>query len=130
MCSDVEAQELQREAQVCLLSLSSTEIATQLSARNYLIFASIEPTDYITDLFKLHPHRPPNTLRSFEDLVNLETFWVATEILREPNQVKRIKIVKQFIKVALHCRECKNFNSMFAIIRLVICSHLDLKSVV
>ncbi|XP_066508118.1 rap guanine nucleotide exchange factor 2 isoform X2 [Hoplias malabaricus] len=116
LCSDVEAQELQRESQVCLLSLSSTEIANQLSARNYLLFASIEPTDYIIDLFKLRPHYPPSNLRSFEDLVNMETFWVATEIVREPNQVKRMKIIKHFIKVALHCRDCKNFNSMFAII--------------
>ncbi|MCJ8749217.1 hypothetical protein PDJAM_G00173960 [Pangasius djambal] len=116
LCSDVEAQELQRESQVYLLSLSSTEIANQLSARNYLLFASIEPTDYITDLFKLRPHEPPGHLRNFEDLVNQETFWVATEIVREPNQAKRMKIIKHFIKVALHCRDCKNFNSMFAII--------------
>uniref|UniRef100_A0AAR2KIW6 Rap guanine nucleotide exchange factor 2 n=1 Tax=Pygocentrus nattereri TaxID=42514 RepID=A0AAR2KIW6_PYGNA len=116
LCSDVEAQELQRESQVCLLSLSSMEIANQLSARNYLLFANVEPTDYIIDLFKLRPHGPPTNLRSFEDLVNLETFWVATEIVRESNQVKRMKIIKHFIKVALHCRDCKNFNSMFAII--------------
>ncbi|KAK3523285.1 hypothetical protein QTP86_028520 [Hemibagrus guttatus] len=116
LCSDVEAQELQRESQVYLLSLSSTEIANQLSARNYALFASIEPTNYITDLFKLRPNEPPTNLRTFEDLVNQETFWVATEIVRESNQAKRMKIIKHFIKVALHCRECKNFNSMFAII--------------
>lgn len=117
LCSDVEAQELQRESQVYLLSLSSTEIANQLSARNYMLFASIEPTDYIMDLFKLRSHQPPVNLRNFEDLVNQETFWVATEIVRESNQAKRMKIIKHFIKVALHCRDCKNFNSMFAIIR-------------
>ncbi|TSO98561.1 Rap guanine nucleotide exchange factor 2 [Bagarius yarrelli] len=116
LCSDVEAQELQRESQVYLLSLSSSEIANQLSARNYTLFASIEPTDYITDLFKLRPHEPPGNLRNFEDLVNQETFWVATEIVRESNQAKRMKLIKHFIKVALHCRDCKNFNSMFAII--------------
>ncbi|XP_076874922.1 rap guanine nucleotide exchange factor 2 isoform X3 [Brachyhypopomus gauderio] len=116
LCSDVEAQEMQRESQVCLLSLSSAEIANQLSARNYLLFAGIEPTEYIIDLFKLRPHNPPASLRSFEELVNQETFWVATEIVREPNQAKRMKIIKHFIKVALHCRDCKNFNSMFAII--------------
>uniref|UniRef100_A0A4W4F7I7 RA-GEF-1 n=1 Tax=Electrophorus electricus TaxID=8005 RepID=A0A4W4F7I7_ELEEL len=116
LCSDMEAQEMQRESQVCLLSLSSAEIANQLSARNYLLFASIEPTDYILDLFKLCPHDLPTSLRSFEDLVNQETFWVATEIVREPNQSKRMKIIKHFIKVALHCKECRNFNSMFAII--------------
>uniref|UniRef100_A0A8C2AR59 Si:dkey-253i9.4 n=1 Tax=Cyprinus carpio TaxID=7962 RepID=A0A8C2AR59_CYPCA len=114
LCSDVEAQEMQRESVVPLLSLSSMEIANQLSARNYLLFSGIEPTDYITDLFKLHPQEPPTNLRNFEDLVNQETFWVATEI--EANLAKRVKIIKHFIKIALHCRDCKNFNSMFAII--------------
>ncbi|XP_062864175.1 rap guanine nucleotide exchange factor 2 isoform X3 [Trichomycterus rosablanca] len=116
LCSDVEAQELQRESQVCLLSLSSTEIANQLSARNYQLFAAIEPTEYIADLFKLCPRQPPANLRGFEDLVNQETFWVASEVVHEPSQAKRMKIIKHFVKVALHCRDCKNFNSMFAII--------------
>ncbi|XP_065110716.1 rap guanine nucleotide exchange factor 2 isoform X2 [Paramisgurnus dabryanus] len=116
LCSDVEAQEMQRESQVSLLSLSSVEIANQLSARNYLLFSSIEPTDYIIDLFKLRPHDPPSNLRNFEGLVNQETFWVATEVVQESNPAKRMKIIKHFIKIALHCRDCKNFNSMFAII--------------
>ncbi|XP_059407865.1 rap guanine nucleotide exchange factor 2-like isoform X2 [Carassius carassius] len=116
LCSDVEAQEMQRESVVPLLSLSSMEIANQLSARNYLRFSGIEPTDYITDLFKLRPQEPPTNLRNFEDLVNQETFWVATEVVQEANLAKRVKIIKHFIKIALHCRDCKNFNSMFAII--------------
>lgn len=117
LCSDVEAQEMQRESVVPLLSLSSMEIANQLSARNYLLFSRIEPTDYISDLFKLHPQEPPTNLRNFEGLVNQVTFWVATEIVQETNLAKRVKIIKHFIKIALHCRDCKNFNSMFAIIR-------------
>ncbi|XP_051558726.1 rap guanine nucleotide exchange factor 2 isoform X3 [Myxocyprinus asiaticus] len=116
LCSDVEAQEMQRESLVSLLSLSSMEIANQLSARNYLLFSSIEPTDYIVDLFKLRPQEPPTNLRNFEGLVNQETFWVATEVVQESNLAKRVKIIKHFIKIALHCRDCKNFNSMFAII--------------
>ncbi|XP_030644191.1 rap guanine nucleotide exchange factor 2 isoform X2 [Chanos chanos] len=116
LCSDVEAQELLKESQVSLLSLSSIEVANQLSARSYLIFSSIEPTDYINDLFKLRPANAPSNLRNFEELVNQETFWVATEIVSEHNQMKRVKIIKHFIKIALHCRECKNFNSMFSII--------------
>lgn len=71
-------------------------------------------------------------------------FWVVTEICSEPNLVKRSKIIKQFIKLARkltaflficnffkigdnfyihlfcifagHCKECKNFNSLFAVI--------------
>lgn len=72
---------------------------------------------YVDDLFKLDSSIGSGNLKQFEEVINQETFWVATEILKEPNTLKRMKTIKHFIKIALHCRECKNFNSMFAIIR-------------
>ncbi|XP_059577906.1 rap guanine nucleotide exchange factor 2 isoform X11 [Alligator mississippiensis] len=116
LCSDEDAQELLRESQISLLQLSTVEVATQLSMRNFELFRNIEPTEYIDDLFKLKSKSGCTNLKKFEEVINQETFWVASEILRETNQLKRMKIIKHFIKIALHCRECKNFNSMFAII--------------
>lgn len=116
LCSDEDAQELLRESQISLLQLSTVEVATQLSMRNFELFRNIEPTEYIDDLFKLKSKTSCANLKTFEEVINQETFWVASEILRETNQLKRMKIIKHFIKIALHCRECKNFNSMFAII--------------
>uniref|UniRef100_A0A8C0UTI3 Rap guanine nucleotide exchange factor 2 n=1 Tax=Cyanistes caeruleus TaxID=156563 RepID=A0A8C0UTI3_CYACU len=116
LCSDEDAQELLRESQISLLQLSTVEVATQLSMRNFELFRNIEPTEYIDDLFKLKSKTGCTNLKRFEEVINQETFWVASEILRETNQLKRMKIIKHFIKIALHCRECKNFNSMFAII--------------
>uniref|UniRef100_A0A8C9VQW9 Rap guanine nucleotide exchange factor (GEF) 6 n=1 Tax=Scleropages formosus TaxID=113540 RepID=A0A8C9VQW9_SCLFO len=116
LCSDDDAQELLRESQINLLQLSTIEVAAQLSIRDFELFRNIESTEYVDDLFKLEPAAGDTHLRQFEDLINQETFWVATEILKEANTLKRMKTIKHFIKVALHCRECKNFNSMFAII--------------
>ncbi|XP_036051021.1 rap guanine nucleotide exchange factor 6 isoform X14 [Onychomys torridus] len=116
LCSDEDAQELLKESQLSMLQLSTIEVATQLSMRDFDLFRSIEPTEYIDDLFKLDSKTGNAHLKQFEDIVNQETFWVASEILSESNQLKRMKIIKHFIKIALHCRECKNFNSMFAII--------------
>ncbi|XP_048189968.1 rap guanine nucleotide exchange factor 6 [Perognathus longimembris pacificus] len=116
LCSDEDAQELVKESQLSMLQLSTIEMATQLSMRDFDLFRNIEPTEYIDDLFKLDSKRGNAHLKEFEDIVNQETFWVASEILTESNQLKRMKIIKHFIKIALHCRECKNFNSMFAII--------------
>uniref|UniRef100_A0A8C9BDT5 Rap guanine nucleotide exchange factor 2 n=1 Tax=Phocoena sinus TaxID=42100 RepID=A0A8C9BDT5_PHOSS len=116
LCSDEDAQELLRESQISLLQLSTVEVATQLSMRNFELFRNIEPTEYIDDLFKLRSKTSCANLKKFEEVINQETFWVASEILRETNQLKRMKTIKHFIKIALHCRECKNFNSMFAII--------------
>ncbi|KAM9695401.1 rap guanine nucleotide exchange factor 6 isoform 3-T3 [Trichechus inunguis] len=116
LCSDEDAQELVKESQLSMLQLSTIEMATQLSMRDFDLFRNIEPTEYIDDLFKLDSKTGNTHLKEFEDIVNQETFWVASEILTESNQLKRMKIIKLFIKIALHCRECKNFNSMFAII--------------
>lgn len=117
LCSDEDAQELVKESQLSMLQLSTIELATQLSMRDFDLFRNIEPTEYIDDLFKLDSKTGNTHLKEFEDIVNQETFWVASEVLTESNQLKRMKIIKHFIKIALHCRECKNFNSMFAIIR-------------
>lgn len=118
LCSDEDAQELLRESQIGLLQLSTVEVATQLSMRDFGLFRNIESTEYVDNLYKLDPGGGgSNRLKQFEDIINQETFWVATEILGEPNTLKRMKTIKHFIKIALHCRECKNFNSMFAIIR-------------
>uniref|UniRef100_A0A3P8YWH7 Rap guanine nucleotide exchange factor 2 n=1 Tax=Esox lucius TaxID=8010 RepID=A0A3P8YWH7_ESOLU len=116
LCSDEDAQDLLREGQISLLQLSTVEVATQLSMRAFELFCAIEPTEYIDDLFKLKSKTGSFCLKRFEEAINQETFWVASEVTREPNQLKRMKTVKHFIKIALHCRECKNFNSMFAII--------------
>ncbi|KAG9339805.1 hypothetical protein JZ751_022472 [Albula glossodonta] len=127
LCSDDDAQELLRESQIALLQLSTVELAAQLSMRDFELFRNIESTEYVEDLFKLSPSSgggagtsgggaPVSHLKQFEELINQETFWVATEILKEANTLKRMKTIKLFIKIALHCRECKNFNSMFAII--------------
>ncbi|XP_070700202.1 rap guanine nucleotide exchange factor 6-like isoform X5 [Pempheris klunzingeri] len=116
LCSDEDAQDLLRESQISLLQLSTMEVAAQLSMRDFELFRNIESTEYVDDLFKLDSSMASGNLKQFEEVINQETFWVATEILKEPNALKRMKTIKHFIKIALHCRECKNFNSMFAII--------------
>lgn len=117
LCSDEDAQELLRESQISFLQLSTLEVSTQLSIRDFGILRNIESTEYVDSLFKLKSSS--GHLKQFEELINQETFWVATEILHEANALKRMKTIKHFIKIALHCRECRNFNSMFAIIRWV-----------
>ncbi|XP_022246938.1 rap guanine nucleotide exchange factor 6-like isoform X4 [Limulus polyphemus] len=110
------AGELLRESQVHFLQLNSVEIATQLTLEDFSIFCQIEPTEYIDDLFDIKSRYGTPKLSKFGELVNREMFWVVTEVCSEPNHLRRMKIIKQFIKVARQCKECKNFNSMFAIL--------------
>ncbi|XP_042148250.1 rap guanine nucleotide exchange factor isoform X4 [Ixodes scapularis] len=110
------ASELLRESQVNFLQLNSVEVATQLTLEDFSIFRQIEPTEYIDDLFEVKSAYGSPMLSLFAELVNREMFWVVSEICGESNPIRRMKTVKQFVKVARQCKECKNFNSMFAIL--------------
>jgi len=105
-----------RESEVSLLNLNPTELALQLTLEDYAIFRQVESTEYIDDLFNLKSIYGTPNLTLFAELVNRETFWVVTEITKEVNISKRVLVIKRFIKVALQCKECRNFNSMFAIV--------------
>ena len=98
------------------MQLNSVQLAIQLTLEDFNIFRQIEPTEYIDYLFHLKSQYGTPALLSFSELVNKEMFWVVTEVCSEHNLLKRSKIIKQFIKVARHCKEYKNFNSMFAIL--------------
>ncbi|KAM7354378.1 PDZ domain-containing guanine nucleotide exchange factor isoform 1-T1 [Cochliomyia hominivorax] len=113
---DELALELVRESNVHFLQLNAYELAIQLTLQDFSIFRQIESTEYVDDLFNLKTKYGVPMLSKFSELVNREMFWVVTEICGEHNIVRRMKIVKQFIKIARHCKECRNFNSMFAII--------------
>ncbi|XP_069680663.1 rap guanine nucleotide exchange factor 2 isoform X4 [Periplaneta americana] len=113
---DDMAPELVRESQVHFLQLNAVEVAIQLTLQDFSIFRQIESTEYVDDLFELKSRYGVPMLSQFAELVNREMFWVVTEVCSEHNLVRRSKIIKQFIKVARQCKECKNFNSMFAII--------------
>uniref|UniRef100_A0A915JDW7 Uncharacterized protein n=1 Tax=Romanomermis culicivorax TaxID=13658 RepID=A0A915JDW7_ROMCU len=111
------APELLKESQTTLIELNANILAAQLTLQDFSIFASIEPTEYVDNLFqnKNSKYGWPK-LENFEHLVNREMWWTATEVCREKNLIRRAKIIKKLIKVARQCRDFKNFNSMFAIV--------------
>lgn len=113
---DDMAPELVRESAVHFLQLNANEVAIQLTVQDFAIFRQIESTEYVDDLFEIQSNYGVPMLKQFAELVNREMFWVVTEVCSEYNMVRRMKIVKQFIKIARHCKECQNFNSMFAIL--------------
>ncbi|XP_026823676.1 rap guanine nucleotide exchange factor 2 isoform X6 [Ooceraea biroi] len=116
LVADDQASELIRESQVHFLQLNAVEVAIQLTLQDFSIFRQIESTEYVDDLFELKSRYGVPMLSQFAELVNREMFWVVTEVCSEHNLVRRSKIIKQFIKIARQCKECKNFNSMFAIV--------------
>ncbi|PIO64874.1 RasGEF domain protein [Teladorsagia circumcincta] len=98
-----------------VVQLALQVVAAQLTLQDFAVFASIEPTEYIDNLFQLESRYGSPRLEEFERIFNREMWWVATEVCSERHIQKRAKLIKKFIKVARHCRELRNFNSMFAI---------------
>lgn len=108
--------EVLRDASISFLQLDPLEIAAQLTLRDYCMFKSIESTEYIDYLYKIKSKYGFENLQKFSNLSNEEMFWVVHEILHESNVTKRAKIIKNFIYIAKICKECKNFNSLLAIL--------------
>lgn len=100
---DEMAPELIRESAVHFLQLNANELAIQLTFQDFAIFRQIESTEYVDDLFELKSKYGIPMLKQFAELVNREMFWVVTEVCSEHNIVRRMKILKQFIKIASKC---------------------------
>jgi len=108
--------DLQKESNVTLLQLNPVEVSTQIMVEDFTIFRQIEATEYVEDLFEINSRYGTPNLSTFSALVNREMMWVVSEIVSEPSVHKRMRVLKQFIKIARQCKDTQNFNSMFAIV--------------
>lgn len=108
--------ELLKESNVSLLNLTAAEAATQLMVEDFTIFRQIEQTEYVDHIFEIKSKFGTENLDKFSSLVNKETLWVVSELVREPNVTKRARMLKHFVKISRQCREAQNYNSMFAIV--------------
>ena len=107
---DELAGELMRESQVHFLQLNAVEVAVQLTLQDFAIFTQIESTEYVDDLFQLRSKYGTPHLSQFSELVNREMFWVVTEVCSEHNLMRRMRAIKQFIKIARTCFGWPNAN--------------------
>ena len=102
LITDDAKAELAKESIVHLLDLNPMETAAQIMVEDFTTFRQIEMTEYVDNLFELETTYGTPNLSKFGDLVNNEMMWVITEIVSEPNVAKRVRIMKQFIKVRNH----------------------------
>lgn len=105
-----------RDCQTNFLHLDCAEMAAQLTIKDFQLFRDIQPSEYVIDLFQCPSKYGTPNLSKFCQLANSEMFWVVTQICKESNIRQRTRAIKNFIQIAKHCLECKNYNSLFAII--------------
>ena len=75
--------EIVRDGQISFLQLDSAEIATQLTLKDFELFCSIEPTEYIIDVFQLpSAGGTPNLTRFSLVGIDLALFLLAKQIFQ------------------------------------------------
>ena len=107
LSDSLAVDEILRDANITFIQLDPVEVAAQLTLRDYCLFRNIDSTEYIDSLYKIKSKQGFVNMKKFSDLSNEELYWVVHEILREPNVMKRVKIIKNFIHIAKICKECK-----------------------
>lgn len=92
------------------------EIARQLMLVDFSVFSKIRPREFLDNAWsgKSKDSKAPNIVRMIAHF-NKVCSWVQTTVLGSPTTSGRAKLIQSFIKMAEHCGELNNFNSMFAI---------------
>nr|XP_033793033.1 rap guanine nucleotide exchange factor 3 [Geotrypetes seraphini] len=97
--------------------VSSKDLASQLSEFDWNLFNSIHQVELIYYIFGRNkfPNGTTANLERFMKRFNEIQYWVATEICLCTEIVKRVQLLKKFIKLVAHLKEQKNLNSFFAV---------------
>lgn len=112
-----------------LLTLDGTAIARELTARDFRLFCKIEAQQFVYDLAYNDSNNSSSSasnsvlfertreLQDFERKTNEEMFWTINQVLGEKKSLtKRVKAIKQLIRIATLAMKLNNYNTLFAIL--------------
>jgi len=96
-------------------SLSSVELADQITLMDFNIFSRIQPRECLGQAWKSKVNKKiaPNILTMIQQFNNL-TIFIQCQILQEKSLKNRGKALKHIIKMGERFRELKNYNSLCA----------------
>jgi len=102
---------------ITITMIDAVEFARQITYRDNRTLRMINVEEYLHMNWSRADKESlaPNLLESIHQFCNLG-FWVASEIVREPELPKRAYILKRCIAVAYECFRLKNFNGAMAIV--------------
>jgi len=98
-----------------VLSLSSLQIAQQLTLLEHSIFSEIKPSEFFHQGWaKADADRRSPNIRAAISRFNTTTKWIVASVLKEERLKSRVKVVRKFINVAKHLRALNNFHTLMA----------------
>ncbi|KAI9218435.1 ras guanine nucleotide exchange factor domain-containing protein [Blastocladiella britannica] len=102
------------------LDLDPTHVALQLTMLEFARFQAIRPIECVLHLWcDTKDPAVQRELRGITEMVssfNQVSYWVATEVVTQPEVATRVKVIERMIKVAKVCRRERNYNTLVAIV--------------
>lgn len=126
--SDIAKEILKDSSVNSLQTLDCNSIARELTSRDFRLFCRIEAQQFVYDLAYNGPNEVnasnqsiiferAKELQEFERKTNEEMFWTINQVLGEKRSLaKRVKAIKQLIRVATLSMKLNNYNTLFAIL--------------
>jgi hypothetical protein len=99
-----------------LSELDPCIVAEQLCLYDFKLMKNIHPIEYLNQIWGNKENEDSPCLNFFISRFNLESFWAATEVLKEEDLKKRIEALKKIILLTKSCLDNNNFFSTFALI--------------
>ncbi|KAI8384366.1 uncharacterized protein BYT42DRAFT_562259 [Radiomyces spectabilis] len=103
-------------SQVNVNDFDPLELARQLTLMENSLFCQIEPYEMIGQEFTKQADSSRSIhVKAMIQRSNQVTGWVSDSVLRESDPKKRAQAIKFWIKVADHCLQLSNYNTLMAI---------------
>ncbi|KAJ3019960.1 hypothetical protein HKX48_001505 [Thoreauomyces humboldtii] len=95
--------------------ISVENLSRQLCIHDFKLFHNIHPIEYLNQIWQSNTESSPSMIY-FIDRFDKESYWCATEIVKEKDLKKRTALLQKFILTGKMCQELNNFFTMYAII--------------
>ncbi|KAJ3162687.1 hypothetical protein HDU86_003660 [Geranomyces michiganensis] len=103
------------EGMITVAAISVEDMSQQLCIHNFKLFHNIHPIEYLNQIWQSSAESSPS-MKYFVDRFDKESYWIATEVVREKDLKKRVAVLRKFIHTGKMCQELNNFFTMYALI--------------
>jgi len=104
------------DGEACFDTLTSADIAEQLTLREWELFRIIPETEFLEKTWLLRPPPVGSMLVNMIDHFNVVSMWVASEIVNTEDMKDRANAIKKFTQVCDLLFDLGNFNGLMEIV--------------
>ncbi|QIW98267.1 hypothetical protein AMS68_003785 [Peltaster fructicola] len=107
-----------------IVDIDPLEIARQLTIMASRIYCAIQPEELLSLAWTKKDSVKAMNVRALSKLNTELSFLVNDTVLSQDEPKKRALVIKQWVKIANNCLTLHNYESLFAIVAALMCSHI------